>query len=268
SSLMASELPPTPRRTLTAEEKRERDAPYRKTVKEFGEILSGYVKIMNALFALTERVSRLDKGQFLRYWETDTVYHDLTKKDIRSARARFATLMKEIKNYLRVSKKKSRDTVPPESLKGTYAPVFAGKALTTFFTSSPKNFGSVNPLAWKQQNQFGEALMTYLPYASKGYLLRNTCTMLFYIYAHAQNLQENENAQFAHFDAVMDTAFAKEAAAFYSFKTESGKPDKMTMQQALNSKVLTAPMSTQEVIRVTHPSFNQENTEIIKTDNP
>ena len=106
---------------------------------------------MNALFALTERVSRLDKGQFLRYWETDTVYHDLTKKDIRSARARFATLMKEIKNYLRVSKKKSRDTVPPESLKGTYTPVFAGKALTTFFTSSPKNFGSVNPLAWKQE---------------------------------------------------------------------------------------------------------------------
>ena len=64
---MASELPPTPRRTLTAEEKRERDAPYRKTVKEFGEILSGYVKIMNALFALarTAEISATSSGSKL-----------------------------------------------------------------------------------------------------------------------------------------------------------------------------------------------------------
>jgi hypothetical protein len=260
-------LPVSPRRALTPDEKRERDNRYRKTVKEFGEIIAGHVKIFNALASLNQQVGRLDKGEYLRFVDQNGTPHDLNKKHIRSANARFAKLLHDLKNYLRVSKKKSRDTVPPESLKGTYTPVYAGKALTEFFNTIPNNFGSATPIAWKQDGNFGYALMDYLPLAREGYLLRNTCTMLFYIYAHAQELQLAENAQFATFDAVMESAFVKSPAAFYSFKTDGGKSDKITMAQAVMAKHVSSAISTQDVIRVTHPGFNQENTEIIKTDN-
>jgi len=78
-------------------------------------------------------------------------------------------------------------------------------SLTTFFTLKPENFGFVEP---------GDAssglLMDQLELVKQGFMLRNTTTMLFYIYAHYNNLQSPTNAQFTSADDVMMTAFGGE----------------------------------------------------------
>jgi hypothetical protein len=63
-----------------------------------------------------------------------------------------------------------------------------------------------------------QPLKTFLAVlTANGYLLRNTITMLFFIYIHANNLQNGENAQYTRSDAVMTDAFnnAQYPAVYY-----------------------------------------------------
>lgn len=249
--------------TNAAEETQDKTLQYRKTPKEFKDILVNRKKVFHALMKLNAAVNSLEKGHVLRFWITETEFHDFTKKDLRTCEAKFGKEEVELHNYLKVSKKKNNPRSGPESLKATYTPIFAGPALTTFFTKGGKNFGPVHPLAWKKNGTFGQSLMEALPYASQGYLLRNTCTMLFFIYAHAQELQEPENAQFTHFDAVMTEAFARQPAVYYADKN-----GKMLMQKAIAQKLTLKELTTEEVIRLKRPEFNGDRTPIIKTDDP
>jgi hypothetical protein len=249
----------SPRRHLTAEEKKERDAQYRVEVKQFGEILKGMVQVFNALVILNTALGQAGKGAYLAFPNpaAPTTYIPFNRKHLRSANAKFSKNLLLLKNYLRVSKKKSREPVKPESFSGTYTPVFAGDALRTFFTSAPERFGPLHPVQAVQTNQAGDALMTQLQMVSQGYLLRNTSTMLFYIYAHANQLQDPQNAQFARSDDVMNAAFGGQIpAAFYAFKGTDGKSAKMPMAQAVAQGVINGPMNTYQVIQVTRPDFD------------
>lgn len=249
--------------TKAVEGEQDKTLQYRKTPKEFKEILLGRKQVFHALMKLNAALSSLEKGHVLRFWISETESYDFTKKHLRTCEARFGKEEVELHNYLKVSKKKNNPRAGPESLKATYTPIFAGPALTNFFTEGGKRFGPVHPLAWKKNGTFGQSLMEALPYASQGYLLRNTCTMLFFIYAHAQELQEPENAQFTHFDAVMSNAFAKLPAVYYADKN-----GKMLMQKAIDQKLISKPLTTEEVIRLKRPEFNADRTPIIKTDDP
>jgi hypothetical protein len=252
----------SPRRTLTADEKRARDATYRVEVKEFGDILKSLVSIYTALNLLTASLGQAGKGAYLAFPNPnpgmEKTWIPFNRKHLRSAQAKFSRSILQLKNYLRVSKKKTRDPVKPASLSGTYTPVFAGEALRYFFTAAPGNFGPLHPVQAVQTQQAGEALMTSLPMVSQGYLLRNTSTMLFYIYAHAyvdpqtgqQGLQATDNAQFARSDEVMMAAFGGQIpASFYAFRGQDGKPAKVPMSQAVAQGMVERPLNTYEVIQ-------------------
>ena len=101
-----------------------------------------------------------------------------------------------------------------------------------------------------------DTLMASLPYAQAGYMLRNTLTMLFFLYVRTMELQEAENAQFSHMDDHMIKVFCEETAAFY---VDANVP-KMTMEAAVEQGKIKAPMSTQDVIRAKRPDFNGEKT--------
>lgn len=263
-------LAASPRRNLTALQKRQRDDTYRVDVKKFGEILRGLVQVYNALNLLTSALGQAGKGAYLAFPnpnpEQPGTMIPFNRKHLRSAQAAFAKSILELKNYLRVSKKKTRDPVLPESFSGTYTPVYAGEALKYFFTAAPQNFGPLHPIEAVRTQQAGQALMDNLPMVREGFLLRNTSTMLFYIYAHAyvdpetgeQGLQAKDNAQFARSDDVMMTAFGGNIpAAFYAFRGQDGKPAKITMAQAIQQGVVQAPgLNTYQVIQVTRPDFN------------
>lgn len=251
----------TPRRTLTAEQRRERDAQYRVDPKQFTTVLKGLVQVFNSLVLLNSALGQAGKGSYLvwQHPEQPGQLIQFNRRHLRSANSKFARALVELKNYLRVSRKKTREPVRPESFSGTYTPVYAGEALRHFFTAAPGNFGPLNPVQAAQTQQAGAALMDSLPRAQQGYLLRNTSTMLFYIYAHANQLQDAENAQFARSDAIMNESFGGAIpAAFYSVRGGDGKTVKVSMDEAVRQGAIQAPLNTYQVIQVTHPEFNPQ----------
>lgn len=248
-------LAPSPRRTLTAEEKRLRDDQYRVDVKQFGAVLKNMVQVFNALTLLGAALGHAEKGAYLGFPNPTPgqPYIPFTRKHLRSANAKFAKHILLLKNYLRVSKKKTRDPIKPESFKGTYTPVYAGPALQAFFTLQPGGFGPLSPRTATAQAP-GDALMNSLPMVAQGYLLRNTSTMLFYIYTHANQLQAADNAQYSRSDAVMDQAFGGEIpAAFYTYRGADGKSVKLPMAKAVATGLIADSMNTYQVISQLYP---------------
>lgn len=247
----------SPRRTLTAEQKRARDEQYRVEPKQFSLVLKSLVQVFHSLVLLNSALGQAGKGAYLA-WPNPARPGELipfNRKHLRSANAAFAKALLELKNYLRVSRKKTREPVNPAKFSGTYTPVFAGDALRAFFTAAPGNFGPLHPLEAARTQIAGAGLMDSLPRVAEGYLLRNTSTMLFYIYAHAQGLQDPNNAQFARSDAVMDQAFGGQIpAAFYSFRGADGKIQKVTMAEAVAQGAIPAPgLNTYQVISALYP---------------
>lgn len=244
----------SPRRVVTPAEKEARDKQYRVTPKEFGQILKGFVDVFNSLVLLNTALGQAGKGAFLSFPNpnpgAEGTAIPFNRKHLRSANAKFAKALLQLKEYLRVSRKKTREPARPESFRGTYAPVFAGEALRAFFNEA-NNFGTINP------GRDGDpSLISNLRMATQGYLLRNTSTMLFYIYAHANNLQAQDNAQYATSDQVMMNAFGGQiAAAFFSYKDDN-KTVKIPMDVAVQQGIIQAPLNTYDVVRSTHPNFN------------
>lgn len=256
----------SPRR-LTAEEKKARDAEYKVEVKEFGKVLKNLTQLFNALVALNSALGQAGKGAYLAFPNPTqpNEFIPFNRKHLRSANAKFTKNILLLKNYLRVSKKKTRDPVKPESFSGTYTPVFAGDALRVFFTAAPERFGPLGPKEAIATQQGGPALMDSLQMASQGYLLRNTSTMLFYIYAHANNLQAPDNAQFARSDEVMIQAFGADIpAAFLSYRGADGKPVKISMNEAVAQGIVQQPLSTYQVIINLYPpgTLNQKGQDV------
>jgi len=213
------------------------------------------------------------------------------RKHMRSAVAKFAKVIGDLNRYFRVSMKKTRAQVDPSLLRGTYTPVYAGPALMTFFTQNPAGFGYLDPERAYAVQQLREAqqgtpaqngrpavparqltpeeqayvnqgegplLMASLQQVQNGLLLRNTITMLFYVYAHAQGLQF-EDGRLARSDDLMNAAFGGQIpAAYYAYRTDS-KPRKVLMQLAVTPQaqggegLLQQEVNTYSVIAANHP---------------
>lgn len=272
-------VPVSPRRGLTPDQKRERDSKFRVDLKDFSNILKGLVQLFTSINILTAALSQAGKGAYLAFPNPDQpgTFIAFNRKHLRSAQAKFARNLLQLKNYLRVSKKKTRDPVDPQSFSGTYTPVFAGDALQYFFNPVNTNgddlrgqFGPLHPLEAAKTQQPGEALMNKLPRVQQGYLLRNTSTMLFYIYAHAMGLQSTENAQFSRSDDVMMTAFGGEIpATFFTYRNDDGKAVKVLMDIAVKPRDqgglgLTAPLNTYQLITMLYPpgTHNQKGEDV------
>lgn len=277
----------SPRRTLTAEERIARDEYYRVEPKVLNERLKDMIAVFKALNALTSALAQGGPGAHLAFPNAANPQApiEFNRRHLLSAYSQFSNQILGFKNYVRVAKKKTRAPVLPETLAGVFTPVYAAPALQAFFNTRTENFGAEDPTIG------GAALMDNLPLVKQGFMLRNTSTMLFFIYARAQNLQDTENAQLVTSDEVMNAVFDSQdpalAAAFYSyalpgmFKTKERKQKdaagnfvkdaagnnvmevvqepklaKITMAEAVASGMLAAPISTYEGIRRLYPDFN------------
>lgn len=151
---------------------------------------------------------------------------------------------------------------PNRLLTGTYAPIYLGNSLCQFFTNTDK-FGSIDPID-SITNMFSAKLLDFLPCVKAGFLLRNSITLLFYIYMKNNNLQEKENSQYSHFDDFMNKIFVEMYSEFYTDLNYG----KMLMIEAIERGIIEHPLSTQDVIRLKRPEFNQDDTSIkIKASN-
>jgi len=99
--------------------------------------------------------------------------------------------------------------------------------------------------------------MSQLPNVQRGYLLRNTSTMLFFIYAHVNHLQDVVNAQYTRPDTVMTEAFGGGIpATFLSYKDPNSpkKSTKIPMTEAIARGAVQAPgINTFNMIGASHP---------------
>jgi hypothetical protein len=241
--------------TTTEDQKR---AKYYKTTKEMVEHHKKLADLAQSVITLATHVGSLEKGQILRFYVGDE-YYEFGKKDIRAATAKLLREIKDLSTYWKVSKKKPKIKSGPETLKGTYTPIYAGPVLQAFFEAK-NGFGPLDPAKWKNTKVMGALLMDSLPYAQKGFMLRNTLTMLFFLYVRTMDLQEPENAQFSHFDEVMKKVFVDMPASFY---TANGVT-KIPMDEAIAKGLTKEVLSTQDIIRLKRPNFNSEKTPIIK----
>ena len=231
---------------------------YYKTTKEMVQHHKELAVLAQSTVTLALHVGSLEKNQILRFYVGED-YYEFGKKDLRAATAKLLREIKDLSTYWKVSKKKLKIKSGPDSLKGTYTPIYAGTVLREFFKAGA-GFGPLDPALWKKTGVMDKKLMDLLPYAQQGFMLRNTLTMLFFLYARTRDLQEKENAQFSHFDDVMKKVFMEMEAAFY---TAEGVP-KMAMADAVSKGLIKAPLSTVEVIKLKRPTFNDKRTPIIK----
>lgn len=268
----------SPRRALTPDQKKARDDLIRDRMKNFSGMLKSIVENFNNLMKLNRELAAAGKGTQLMWQFQNGTQVVLNKRILKSAQAQFAKDVMKLKEYFRVSKKKAREPGNPATFSGTYAPIFAGPALRTFFTAGAAGFGPKNPY-YLVPDANGQTpvpqpgsedydanapgglvqLMGQLPYVQQGFLLRNTCTMLFYIYAHASQLQDQNNAQNVHSDEVMNAAFGGDIpASFFSSKVQGqkGKIQKVLMPQAVASGLVPGPINTYEVISRSYPANN------------
>lgn len=270
----------SPRKRLTAAEKNAKDGHYVVTPRDFNIKLKKMAKEFNALVDLSLAIGSLSqagKGAYLAFPDPNNPQGPkipFTRKQLRSSRAQFHKSILDLGNYFKYAKKKHRERAKPEEFKGVYTPVYAGEALQAFFNGGidPNirdggvGFGSSSPLQAIQTGQAGVALMDLLPMAKAGFIQRNTITMLFFIYAHQQNLQNPENAQTARSDALMNEVFGGTLAAeFFSEKVDNGvdkngkpkfKTFKYRMNDAIDKGLIERPLNTYEVIQRSHPDFD------------
>lgn len=231
---------------------------YYKTTKDMVQHHKELAVLAQSTITLALHVGSLEKNQILRFYVGEE-YYEFGKKDLRAATAKLLREIKDLSTYWKVSKKKPKIKSAPDSLKGTYTPIYAGAVLREFFKEN-EGFGPLDPALWKKTGVMGDTLMGSLPYARSGFMLRNTLTMLFFLYARTMDLQEKENAQFSHFDNVMKKVFMELPAAFYTADGVS----KIEMADAVAKKLISAPLSTVEVIKLKRPTFNDKRTPIIK----
>lgn len=147
---------------------------------------------------------------------------------------------------------------PNTKLTGSYNAVYLGDSLCQFFSNTNK-FGSVDPID-DITNMFSAKLIDFLPCLKDGFVLRNSLILLCHIYIKNNSLQEKENLQYFHFDDLMNKIFVEMNCEFYS-DTNNGR---MLMTEAVERNIINKSLSTEEVIRLKRPEFNQDNT-LIKT---
>ena len=142
-----------------------------------------------------------------------------------------------------------------QALRGTYTPIYLGNPLIQFFNNG--DFGSIDP-SDDITNLFSAKLMDFLPCLKSGFCLRNSLMLLFFIYGKNNKLQEKENLQYFHLDDVMNKCFVDMDAEFYSDDIHG----RMNMTKAIERVIIDRQLSTQDVIRIKRPEFNQDNTPI------
>jgi len=240
----------------TDEQKREK---YYKTTKEMVQHHKELSVFAQSVITLAIHVGSLEKNQILRFYRGEE-YYEFGKKDLRAATAKLLKDIKELTVYWKVSRKKLKIKSGPETLKGTYTPIYAGLVLQEFFKFK-QGFGPLDDIAlWKENGKMMTQLMDSLKLVQQGFMLRNTLTMLFFLYSRTMNLQEPENAQFSHFDENMTKVFEGMSAAFY---TAEGIP-KIAMIEAVKKGYTKEPLSTQDVIKLKRPGFNSDKTPILR----
>lgn len=174
---------------MEIQETPQKGSPSAKNQEEVKKILRNIVDKIDLLVNLYSSLGNIKKGASIVITTREGKEVKITKKVLRYFKNQISHEILNLKNYLKTQRIKR--PIDPSSFSGIYSPVVTGEALKEFF-QNVEGFGLLDPTSSTSSNN--KYLMDELPFARKGYVLRNTITMLFYIYMHNNNLQDPLNS--------------------------------------------------------------------------
>ena len=140
---------------------------------------------------LNDKYSRAKPSHHLKFTKGEE-QRILTRKELAAADAEFDKKLLSLKKLYLEGTKNSKTPTLPEAFKAAFTPVKVGPVFTSFLSAGPDkklpNFGLV-------PNEDGTAflpkssLLDRLPRAREGYVLKNSLTLLLYIYSHVNDLK-------------------------------------------------------------------------------
>lgn len=187
----------------------------------------------------------------------------IDKSQVKAGFDSVAGHIKRMSRVVALAKKRERKALTPVSFGGVYTPVLAGPALRYFFgEGSQPRFGQVYPglvagLQAKAQvenwagsrmylNQrvlaaltaaeaTGADLSSVLLYPREGKVMRNTITVLMFLYAFVNDIQDGANGQIIHPDAHWKASFSGSIPAQYQYDLASLAGERPTARKVPNA---------------------------------
>jgi len=178
---------------------------YHKTPRQMTEITTALVTQAKVVIGLGRALHNKGRGAKLVYVEGGQEF-EFTQQDLSAAQKALYRAIKGMDMYFKYSRKNKRGPVTPGEFKGVYSPVVLGDVLREFF-----NDRSFDPIVGN------------LRVLRAGLALRNTLTMLFYLYAHQESLQVVGNGSMIAPNPVMSRVFGTLHPLYTSVRVPFGR---------------------------------------------
>lgn len=198
---------------------------------------------------LQEKYSKVNPAHQLNFTKGDES-RVLTRKELNAAEADFCKQLLGLKKLYMEGTKHSKTPILPTSFKAAYTPAKVGQIFVSFLSEVNKkkpNFGlapNTEGTAFLPKSN----LLDLLPRAKEGFMLKNSLTLLLYIYSTVNELKSKlpSEGQKNIPDERMNFIFGKLPALYYQ---ESGE-DKQLMTNSGHN------MTTYDVVSGKNPKFN------------
>jgi hypothetical protein len=181
---------PTPIKTKNQLIKIQKKENYNKTIEEL-------IKQRKHLDKLKDKFSRTKPAHHLVFTKGEET-RILTRKEVAAANAEYDKKLLSLKKLYLEGTKHTKEQPLPESFKSAYLPVKMGPVFVSFLSADANkrqpNFGQV-PNGDGTSFLPKSSLLDSLPRAREGYVLKNSLTLLLYIYATVNDLKSKEKKE-------------------------------------------------------------------------
>lgn len=216
---------------------------------QFNKEVDMLVKQKKYLMKLTEKYSRVKPSHQLIFSKIDET-RVLSRAELSSAQAEYDKKLLGLKKSYIEGTKHSRTAIQPTSFKAAYNPIKVGPVFVEFLSADGKNVPNFGRVPNEDGTDWisGSSLLDVLPRAREGFFLKNSLTLLMYIYAGVNNLKSKtpSEGQKNIPDDRMNKVFGKLNALYYH---EPGQ-DKILMTAAGKK------LSTYDVVSGKNNDFN------------
>lgn len=217
---------------------------------KFKADLQNHVRAFEIIVALTDALAKAGEGSTIKLGNDEVI----SRKELRSMISAFKKSMKKLTKHA-VSTKTARSKGEASSLSGVFVPIYVGPVIQEFLNGDPSGFAGPT----------GPSVLDEMPLAKQGYMLRNTMTMLFFLYVHKRGLQDSTNGQIIIPNAHMNNVFGGSTPSSFNrtLIQSSVKYDKSgnpLMKGRAYDKVAFAPgqeLNTYELTEANDPRFNR-----------
>jgi hypothetical protein len=167
---------------------------------------------------LTEKYAKVKPSHQLVFSKIDDT-RVFTRQELAAAQSEYNKKLLGLKKLYIEGTKHSRVSILPNSFKAAYTPIKVGPVFVDFLSPDGKNLPNFGLLPNDEGSDWikGSSLLDALPRAREGFFLKNSLTLLMYIYAVTNNLKSKVQSEGQKNipDDRMNRVFGKSNALYY-----------------------------------------------------